>query len=138
MLFMSSSQIINQRQTKYCLAIEETLKNLHHATNLELLLDLRKLYPSLSITTVHRATQRLALRHKIAFAPLAIDGSTRYDANLKPHDHFMCSACGLLKDVEIKDQLKLILNTLIKDCQVSGRLTISGICNNCQKGGNNE
>jgi Fur family peroxide stress response transcriptional regulator len=122
-----------QRQTKYCLAIRQELTGLGHATNAELLDSLRKSFPSLSATTVHRATARLASRGHVAIAPSAKDGSTQYDTNTHPHDHFQCSECGLLKDTDIKDKIIPVLESLIGDCSVSGQLTISGICKNCMK-----
>lgn len=126
---------ITERQTKYCLAIEELLKELGHATNAQLLEAIRMQFPDVSATTVHRATARLASRGKIAVAPTMIDGSMRYDANITPHDHFMCSNCGVLRDTDIKAQVKPILETEIGDCTISGRLTVSGLCKKCTKEG---
>ncbi|NCQ54304.1 hypothetical protein COV88_00085 [Candidatus Saccharibacteria bacterium CG11_big_fil_rev_8_21_14_0_20_41_19] len=122
-----------KRQTKYCQAIEHTLKMLGHATNAELLTSLRKSYPELSATTVHRATTRLALRDSIASAPKALDGSMRYDANMTPHDHFECSSCGLLQDTNVKDKVIPILESSIDGCKVSGQLIITGVCKKCMK-----
>jgi Fe2+ or Zn2+ uptake regulation protein len=123
-----------QRQTKYCQAIEQTISLLGHATNAELLAVLRKSYPDVSATTVHRATARLASRGTIAFAPAAPDGSMRYDANIAPHDHFQCSLCGILRDTNVKDKVIPILESSIGDCSISGQLTISGTCKHCMKG----
>lgn len=128
---MPISQTISTRQTKYCAAIEAALAQLGHATNQELLRELHRSYPALSATTVHRATLRLASRGKVAVAPSAISGSIRYDANLTPHDHFQCAHCGKLADVDVKDQVVPLLKAAIKGCELSGRLTINGICKNC-------
>lgn len=120
-----------QRRTKYCDALESILKSLGHATNTELLRALRKSYPDVSATTVHRATTRLAERGTIAIAPSDRDGSMRYDANVIPHDHFQCSVCGILRDTHVKDKVIPILEASIGDCSISGQLTINGICKNC-------
>jgi Fur family peroxide stress response transcriptional regulator len=122
---------VSQRQTKYCLAIEEILGELGHATNTELLALLRKTFPTLSATTVHRATTRLAERGKILQAPPSLDGSMCYDNNTKPHDHFQCANCGALRDADLKDKVSPILESTIGDCKISGRLTIRGICKQC-------
>lgn len=119
------------RQTKYCKSIRVTLSELGHATNSELLHRLRNTYPELSATTVHRATTRLAARDEISIAPATKDGSMRYDSNLSPHDHFLCRSCDQLKDVRVMDKLNTILDKAICDCQISGRLTISGLCKDC-------
>lgn len=123
-----------QRQTKYCQAIEDQITKLGHATNAELLHELRKTYPELSATTVHRATARLAARGIIALAPPTRDGAMRYDAQTKPHDHFMCESCGVLKDTDIKAVVSPILEAAINGCNISGRLTISGTCKQCNGG----
>jgi hypothetical protein len=77
-----------QRQTKYCQSIEQTLHKLGHATNAEILIALRKSFPDLSATTIHRATARLASRGKIAIAPADNSGSMRYDTNVQLVDDY--------------------------------------------------
>ncbi len=119
------------RQTKYCLAIKRHLAVAGHATNTELLQDLRISYPELSATTVHRATARLAARHEIGLAPPSQDGAMRYDSNPKPHDHFLCNSCGLIRDADVKDAVTPILEASIGDCRISGRLTVGGLCRRC-------
>jgi Fur family peroxide stress response transcriptional regulator len=123
----------NTRQTRYCNAIRSTLAVYGHATNNQLLRELRISFPELSATTVHRATSRLAERGEIGIAPGGKDGSMRYDGNSEPHDHFQCSSCDLLCDTDVKAKLTPILESTIGDCQISGRLTISGICKKCVK-----
>ncbi len=123
----------SQRQTKYCQSIEIMLEAMGHATNTELLIELRNTYPNLSATTVHRATARLASRGTIAVAPTSHDGSMRYDTNVVPHDHFLCTNCGMLRDTDVKHRVVPILESAIGDCHISGRLTISGICRQCKE-----
>jgi Fur family transcriptional regulator, peroxide stress response regulator len=122
---------VQERQTKYCKAIEDALHRLGHTTNNQLLLVLRETYPGLSATTVHRATARLAARGKIGIAPPDRDGAMRYDANTTPHDHFLCDTCGLLRDTNVKDTVIPVLEAAIEGCRISGRLVISGTCKRC-------
>lgn len=131
---MSTATDVQSRQTKYCEAIEHALKAKGHATNSELIALLRQTFPELSATTVHRATARLASRGRISVAPSATDGSMRYDANITPHDHFLCTKCGILRDTDIKQQVVPILEQSIGDCSISGRITVSGVCKNCKEG----
>ena len=128
-------EITAKRQTKYCSEIERQLRIVGHATNAELLISLRKSYPKLSATTVHRATSRLAQRGVISVAPPSCDGSMRYDANIKPHDHFQCSSCGILRDTDVRDKIIPILKDSIEDCDISGQLTINGVCIQCKNQG---
>lgn len=129
---MNSTTVV-QRQTKYCQAIEKLLGSLGHATNNEILVELRKIYPELSATTVHRATSRLASRGTISIAPSSPSGSMRYDANVSPHDHFQCMSCGMLRDTDVKAMVVPLLESSIDDCHISGRLTISGTCKQCKE-----
>jgi Fe2+ or Zn2+ uptake regulation protein len=126
--------VIQERQTKYCQAIESTLNKLGHTTNKELLTELRKTYPKLSPTTIHRATVRLSSRGIIAIAPPSPDGSMRYDTNNTPHDHFECLSCGSLRDINIKDKVIPILASSVDGCCISGQLIIKGKCKYCTKG----
>lgn len=130
---MMITTAVSPRQTKYCQAIELEIAKLGHATNSELLQVLRKVYPDLSATTVHRATARLASRGTIGIAPSRNDGSMCYDANTTPHDHFQCLLCGILRDTDVKDKVIPILEESIGDCSISGQLTISGICKKCMR-----
>lgn len=123
---------VQERQTKYCRAIEQALIVAGHATNSQLLTMLRNLYPELSATTVHRATARLAARGKISIAPADQSGAMRYDANTSSHDHFLCNSCGLLRDTDVKDKITPLLESMLEGCSISGRLTISGTCKRCR------
>ncbi len=63
-------------------------------------------FPHLSMGTVYRNLNILSeqgLIKKIDF------GSTfdRFDANIKPHYHFICEVCGAIKDLEIPIDNKL-------------------------------
>jgi len=124
--------VVRQRQSKYCDAIEQALRSAGHATNSEILHVLSATFPDVSATTVHRATTRLAERGSIGVAPHSRDGSMRYDGNTAPHDHFMCSTCGTIRDANVVDKVVPIIEQSIAGCSISGRLTISGICNKCE------
>lgn len=110
------------------------MRRLGHATNHELLENLRKTYPELSATTVHRITTRLHERGELQLAPSGRDGALRYDNNQTVHDHFICSACGLIRDASLGDSVRPAIEQAIgSDCSLSGSLTVSGVCKNCYK-----
>lgn len=121
------------RQTKYCQAIAAVMQQRGHATNAELLGELRREFPDLSATTVHRATARLAERGELALAPPTQSGAMRYDTNTAPHDHFSCTQCGLLVDADIAHGVSDLLAASIKGCRMSGRVVVSGICKQCNE-----
>lgn len=123
------------RQSKYCLQIAAIINEIGHASNVQILQILQQRYPDVSATTVHRATARLASRGELGIAPNDLNGAMRYDANTQPHDHFLCASCGMLKDVDIADQVAKLLQQTIAGCGASGRITISGTCKQCSKRG---
>lgn len=131
---MSSTQ--HERTTRYSAAIQDTMSRLGHATNNELLHILRLEFPSLSATTVHRITARLVERGELRLAPTGASNVLRFDANLTPHDHFMCEHCGLLRDANLGDIVRPQIEKAIgSDCSISGSLTVSGVCKQCHKEG---
>ena len=128
-------QIVEQRNTKYVDAVKDALERLGHATNNEIIAEIRKNYPEVSATTIHRVTSRLLERGVIARAPKCADGSERFDIRTERHHHFMCSQCDRLCDVDNSTQAKQAMATLkalVEDCKIAGTVTMTGICNNCE------
>ena len=119
------------RSTKYTTAILEIIKQSGHTTNAELLESLRTIYPELSATTVHRATARLCELGKIGEAPSDGHGAMRFDFNTVPHDHFMCTLCGGIRDLDVADALVPQISKALGGCQITGRLIIQGSCEKC-------
>ena len=122
---------VSPRQTKYCRDIVDLLHKRGHASNTELLTALRRKYPELSATTVHRATARLAAREQIALAPPDKGGAMRYDANVQLHDHFICQTCERVRDIDIAEKVIPEVNKALGACKVTGRLVIYGSCDSC-------
>ena len=119
------------RKSKYVEAVLNALRYRQHATNAQLADDLRAIYPDVSDTTIHRVTQRLVVSGQCAAAPLAKCGSRRFDANTKTHDHFECTSCQQLRDINVSDEFRSEVQTGIGGCSVNGPLTIQGVCQNC-------
>lgn len=120
------------RSTKYSTAALDALNKLGHATNFELLDKVRVLFPDVSATTIHRVTSRLLGRDIIAKAPSDNFGSMRYDSNTKPHDHFICSICGGIRDIDVAESFVPKISAEMGGCSISGRLVIYGDCEKCK------
>jgi len=120
------------RSTKYGSLITSLVNQLGHATNTELLTQVRASYPSVSATTVHRVTSRLLDREIFAKAQSDQQGSMRYDSNTKPHDHFICSICGGIRDIDVADSFIPKITAAMGGCSISGRLVIYGDCEKCR------
>ena len=62
----------------------------------------RERVPTISLDTVYRTLATLAERgliSRVMFTP----GPARYDANAARHHHFVCTRCGLIRDVQDAD-----------------------------------
>jgi Fe2+ or Zn2+ uptake regulation protein len=125
------NQVILPRETKYSRIIVTSIKKLGHATNADLLIELQKLFPDLSATTIHRSTARLAERGLLGIAPPDNQGSMRYDGNLKKHDHFVCTHCGGIRDIDVAEELIPPISKALGGCKITGRLLIQGSCESC-------
>jgi|GEM_PF-92273 len=126
--------ITHERASRYITAVREYVKNVGHATNAELIKELHLHYPELSATTVHRITARMLERGELQLAPNGRGKVLRFDANVEPHDHFMCERCDMLRDANIGDIVRPHIEAAIgNDCSISGSLTVSGICKRCNQ-----
>lgn len=126
------SKTVN-RTTKYVVAVRLAMDALGHATNAQLLDELRQGYPDVSATTVHRVTARLFDMGEIGLAPTGHDGAMRFDANTTLHDHFMCTVCEKLRDASLPSSVRTGIEAEIGDgCKISGSMTVSGVCRHCK------
>ena len=123
------------RETKYTSEVHKIISDLEHGTNAEITNKLREKYKDVSETTVHRVTSRLCERGEIRQAPSDKSGAKRFDSNIKPHDHFTCTNCGGLKDIDVAEELIPVIEKALGGCKVNGRLLINGSCDRCLKEG---
>ncbi len=119
------------RTTKYTSAVRRAVARLGHASNAQIIEQLRTDYPDISATTVHRVTSRLCESGELMLAPNMDDGSMRYDNNTTPHDHFRCNSCDRVRDLDIAHTFRPRIEKELGGCKVTGRLTISGSCESC-------
>lgn len=134
--YMKIEATVVPRQTKYYETVLEALRALKHATNLELLQGVQKIYPEVSATTIHRVSARLKDRNVIGCAPKTANGAERYDVNPVLHHHFVCSSCSRVCDVPETTEARAVirqLKSISRECALAGTLTMEGVCNRCIK-----
>ncbi len=73
-----------------------------HPTADELFRKARRKLPTVSHATVYRNLQELVRARLIATLERA-GGSVQYDANPDDHHHFVCTRCGRIADIYLKD-----------------------------------
>lgn len=119
----------NTPQTKLVL---ESLAELGHATNSELLESVHSQLPDLTITSVHRITVRLVQEGVAGLAPDR-EGTAVIDADPNPHHHFVCRDCHKIKDISLPaDMIKTIQAQLPREI-LNGGLTVYGSCKECPR-----
>ena len=119
-------------------AILEVLKNTtEHPDASKIYEQVRKIIPNISLGTVYRNLAVMADESDIL--KLAGEGqSVHYDANLTPHYHIVCKACGRIDDIfadfhkEVEGFFKREYKGTIEDHS----LVFYGLCESCTKDGN--
>jgi Fur family peroxide stress response transcriptional regulator len=93
-----------------------------------------KRIPTISRDTVYRNLKMLAGHGLISIVGQSHD-RLRFDANIQPHHHFVCTHCGLIRDFYSDELRKLSIPT---EAMVFGKpssihLEVKGLCTGCQR-----
>jgi len=90
--------------------------------------------PTISLDTVYRTVAVLADLGLVERVN-AIPGPTRYDANTARHHHFVCTRCGLIRDVTgaALDNVKIPAEAAALGMIESVRVQLRGLCNACAR-----
>jgi Fur family peroxide stress response transcriptional regulator len=91
--------------------------------------------PAVSRDTVYRTLS--LLEEKGLITKVQVSGAARYDANVEPHHHFVCTRCGLVKDF-----LNRMMDGLSPPAEVRRwgvvegvRVQVLGVCRECMAAG---
>lgn len=122
----------NLRMTPQTLTVIDIVNKEGHASNSQILQIAKSDFPNLSATTIHRITTRLIAAGLLASGP-QLNGVKLIDSNLQEHDHFVCSACGGIKDVTITPKLHKDLQQQTGSTIMPSSLVVIGDCQNCPK-----
>jgi Fur family transcriptional regulator, peroxide stress response regulator len=96
----------------------------------------RERVPTISLDTVYRTLATLTERGlitRVQFTP----GPARYDANPARHHHFVCSRCGLIRDVEDRDLDAIRAPAAVTRIGRPDTVTVQfrGVCADCRSKG---
>jgi Fur family transcriptional regulator, peroxide stress response regulator len=94
----------------------------------------RRRMPTVSLDTVYRTLWLLidlGLLSTLGPPP----GRARFDANLDPHHHFVCTKCGLTRDFTSQDLDRLTIPDSVRRLgRVEiARVEVRGLCTQCSK-----
>ncbi len=126
------AQQTRTRETQQRRVVYETLRNTKkHPTADWLFERVRATMPKISLGTVYRNLNVLKQEGLIREL-YGTDRRARYDADLSPHAHFICTSCNEIRDVEtVPDQDWRALKELV-GCEVtSQRVEFMGLCPAC-------
>jgi Fur family peroxide stress response transcriptional regulator len=92
----------------------------------------RERVPTISLDTVYRTLATLTDRGLITRVQFTA-GPARYDANVARHHHFVCTRCGLVRDVEDRDLDAIRATAGVKRIGRSETVTVQfrGVCSEC-------
>ena len=100
---------------------------------------LREEHPDISLATIYRNLALFKSQGLIQSVG-TVNGSERFDADTRPHVHFICTACGAVIDLP-DTAAPLSLGRTAEECtgnrtrvhqRDACQLTFTGLCRGCQ------
>lgn len=99
-----------------------------HPTADEIFVDLNKLYPTLSKTTIYN-TLKLFTENGAVLTLNIDEKNVRFDGDTSNHAHFQCMNCGKVYDLKIISEAKIEQNNFkVKETQI----IMKGYCEKCK------
>lgn len=93
----------------------------------------RPQYPDLSLGTVYRNIARFK-EDGLILSIGVVQGQERFDGDVHPHNHFICSECGAVLDLTeryLSDDVHQILSQKYGAQVISHELIFRGVCKEC-------
>jgi Fur family transcriptional regulator, peroxide stress response regulator len=85
--------------------------------------------PTLSKTSIYNTLKTLS-SNGLVLEIMAKNGEVRFDGYPERHAHFMCTSCGMIRDVELK--CASCRTTGLQDCKVENETVyFKGLCAEC-------
>lgn len=124
----------NRKFSRQRESILENLKSrVDHPTADMVYSDIRLIYPNISLGTVYRNLSVLSEENEIQKI-VTEDGVLRYDYNIEPHDHFVCTKCKCVTDMSYQinnmviEETQKLFDGSIEKCDI----IFYGLCKNCK------
>jgi Fur family peroxide stress response transcriptional regulator len=116
-------------------AILEYLKNnKHHPNIIDIHKNVSKKLSTISMTTVYNTIDLLKKEGLVQELAVLNHEGRRFDSNLSPHDHLICSICGKVVDTEVNVNNPLLMTEKQKngfDIRET-RIKFYGVCPDCK------
>ncbi len=91
-------------------------------------------YPNISLTTVYRTLETFEKLGLISVVNVLYNAA-RYDANLNPHNHIVCTECKKIEDFYDESLSNLDMSDIsLNEYSIKGySILLSGICKDCRQ-----
>ena len=125
-----------QRTAQRIAILDFVKENKSHHSVKEIYEHVSEKLSTISITTVYNTMDFLKKRGQIAELPIAIHGEgRRFDSNIMPHDHLICTSCGRVVDIEVDVNHVLLLTEKQQQGFDISKISINafGLCPECKK-----
>ena len=132
--FIGRSKELGIKITPQRIAIYKELASTdQHPSTETIYKKIKDYYPNISLTTVYRTLETFEKLGLISVVNVLYNAA-RYDANLDPHHHIVCTECKKVEDVYDESLNNLdISNKTLGDYKVEGySLLLSGVCTSCR------
>ena len=127
----------NLKYSRQRASIKEYLMNTHeHPTADTVYLHVKEEFPHISLGTVYRNLNLLADMGEITKIPTP-DGGDRFDGDIHPHYHVVCTSCGKVIDLMMNEEYIHTVNQeaakYFEGTIDSHKLMFYGTCAKCHK-----
>ena len=105
-----------------------------HPTAEKVYEEVRKNLPQISLATVYRNLKTLNEAGEIF--EIETQGASRFDGDLRPHQHLICEKCGIVKDVFLDNLTQKTLKLFRSNREFSVRtvkIDFYGLCKKCKR-----
>lgn len=133
--FITRSKDLGIKVTPQRIAIYKELASTDQHPSTETIYNkIRDYYPNISLTTVYRTLETFEKLGLISVVNVLYNAA-RYDANLQPHHHIVCTQCKKVEDVYDESLTNFDLpDKTLGDYKIEGySLLLSGICKECRE-----
>jgi Fur family peroxide stress response transcriptional regulator len=132
--FIGRSKDLGIKVTPQRIAIYKELASTdQHPSTETIYKKIKDYYPNISLTTVYRTLETFEKLGLISVVNVLYNAA-RYDANLAPHNHIVCTECKKVEDVYDESLSALdISDKTLGDYHIKGySILLNGVCKDCR------
>ncbi len=132
--FIDRSKGLGIKVTPQRIAIYKELASTdQHPSTETIYKKIKDYYPNISLTTVYRTLETFEKLGLISVVNVLYNAA-RYDANLTPHNHIVCTECKKVEDIYDESLSTLdVSDKTLGDYHIKGySILLNGICKDCR------